>query len=203
MTRTLLLQRHGRTADNAAGRYQGQADTPLDRTGREQARRAAPLLAGLRPDAVVSSDLARASATAREVGDLLGVGVLTDARLREVHMGQWQGRLRSELAGDPRWADTLAALRSGEDPRRGGTGETLAECVVRVGEAVEEHLRGIDEGGTLLVVGHGLSTRALVASRLGLTQSSLGPLGNTRWAQVTIGGSGWVLDAWNVGVEGV
>ena len=37
----LVLVRHGRTDWNAEGRFQGQADPPLDDFGWEQARRAA------------------------------------------------------------------------------------------------------------------------------------------------------------------
>ncbi|MER7168943.1 histidine phosphatase family protein, partial [Micromonospora sp. NPDC000207] len=62
MTR-LIVWRHGNTEWNAAGRVQGQTDVPLNDRGRDQARAAAPLLAALRPDAIVSSDLSRAADT--------------------------------------------------------------------------------------------------------------------------------------------
>ena len=63
MTR-LIIWRHGNTDWNAASRVQGQTDVPLNDLGREQAREAAPLLAALRPDAIVASDLSRAADTA-------------------------------------------------------------------------------------------------------------------------------------------
>ena len=44
-----MLLRHGRTADNASGRIQGQLDTPLDEHGRAQAAAVAPVLAALAP----------------------------------------------------------------------------------------------------------------------------------------------------------
>ncbi|MFD0784697.1 histidine phosphatase family protein, partial [Micromonospora azadirachtae] len=58
MTR-LIVWRHGNTDWNAANRVQGQTDVPLNELGREQARASAPLLAALRPDAIVASDLSR------------------------------------------------------------------------------------------------------------------------------------------------
>ncbi|MFD0823271.1 histidine phosphatase family protein, partial [Micromonospora zhanjiangensis] len=58
MTR-LIVWRHGNTDWNAEGRVQGQTDVPLNDLGHEQAAAAAPLLAALRPDAVVASDLRR------------------------------------------------------------------------------------------------------------------------------------------------
>ncbi len=41
----VVLWRHGQTAWNVEGRFQGQTDIPLDPLGEKQARRAAPMLA--------------------------------------------------------------------------------------------------------------------------------------------------------------
>ena len=60
----LILLRHGESNWNAEGRMQGTADPPLSAAGRAEARELAPLLDGLRPDAVVTSDLRRARQTA-------------------------------------------------------------------------------------------------------------------------------------------
>ena len=49
--RRLVLLRHGRTADNAVGRIQGQLDTPLDEVGLQQADKAAGMLPALVPGA--------------------------------------------------------------------------------------------------------------------------------------------------------
>ena len=60
----LVLWRHGETDFNAAGRIQGHLDTALTETGREQAERAAPVIASFEPQVAVGSDLRRAAATA-------------------------------------------------------------------------------------------------------------------------------------------
>ena len=72
MTR-LIVWRHGNTDWNAANRVQGQTDVPLNELGRDQARAAAPLLAALRPDAIVASDLSRAAETAAALAALTGL----------------------------------------------------------------------------------------------------------------------------------
>ena len=87
-----MLWRHGQTTWNAERRFQGQSDIPLDATGQAQAERAARLLAGLRPDMIVSSDLSRAASTAAPLAQLTGLDVILDKDLRERHGGQWEGR---------------------------------------------------------------------------------------------------------------
>ncbi|MBO0813445.1 MAG: histidine phosphatase family protein, partial [Microlunatus sp.] len=59
----VIVWRHGRTEWNATGRYQGQADIPLDDLGRRQAASAAQVIKELKPTAIFSSDLSRAAET--------------------------------------------------------------------------------------------------------------------------------------------
>src|SRR5689334_6541607 len=93
----LVLWRHGQTEWNMQGRFQGQTDIPLDETGEQQAERAARLLAALRPDAIVSSDLGRALATAAPLARLTGLTVTTDKDLRERHGGAWEGLTNEQI----------------------------------------------------------------------------------------------------------
>jgi len=92
-----VLWRHGQTTWNAERRFQGQSDIPLDATGQAQAQRAARLLAGLRPDMIVSSDLSRAANTAAPLARLTGLDVILDKDLRERHGGQWEGLTDTEI----------------------------------------------------------------------------------------------------------
>jgi len=93
----LVLWRHGQTLWNVEGRFQGQSDIPLDELGEQQAERAARLLAGLGPDAIVSSDLARAMATAAPLARLTGLTITPDKDLRERYGGLWEGLTDTEI----------------------------------------------------------------------------------------------------------
>lgn len=98
MTRVLLI-RHGQSEWNADGRWQGQADPPLTDLGRHQALHAAHNLGAV--DAIVASDLQRASETALIIAEALGVGpVVLEPALRERDAGEWSGLTRAEIERD-------------------------------------------------------------------------------------------------------
>ena len=123
MTR-ILLARHGETDWNRIGRWQGHADPPLNEAGREQAAALAERLAGDGIAAIYSSDLRRASATARTVGKQLGLAVVEDPALREIDVGSWSGLTRAEVAerfpeGFARWLEGEIG-HDGEARERGG-----------------------------------------------------------------------------------
>lgn len=181
-SRRIVLWRHGRTAWNAERRFQGQTDVPLDEVGREQARRAAELLAALGPHRIISSDLSRAHETAQALAARLGIDVKVDARLRETYAGEWQGLTRDEL--EDRFGDALAAWSAGSHIRPGG-GETRVEVAERMVDAISEGLAQTGAGQTLVVATHGGSARAAIGSLLGLPPdhwAALGVLANCAWS---------------------
>ena len=95
----LLLIRHGQTDWNLEGKYTGQADIPLNETGRAQAHDAAELMRRRPVDAIFSSDLVRALETAAIVAGKSesGVNIQTDVRLREINQGVWEGMHFDEI----------------------------------------------------------------------------------------------------------
>ncbi len=189
----VVLLRHGRTAWNAEGRFQGQADPPLDDVGHRQAARAAGAIAALEPDAIVSSDLQRASATAQALGSLTGLDIGYDERLRERGLGHWEGLTRADVA--ELHPDELADWLAGLDVTRRG-GETRAAVAVRVCAAFDD----IADCGLAVVVTHSATAMALTSALLNLSTSVhvLGPLANCHWSELAIEASGWRLRAHNV-----
>lgn len=195
--RRLVLWRHGRTEWNAAKRFQGQIDVPLDDVGRAQAEAAAELLARLRPTHIVSSDLSRARVTAEALAGRTGLAVAVDARLRETNAGEWQGLGRDELLA--RFPDDLAAWGAGSDLRPGG-GERRSEVAARMVAAIEQALLDVPDGGTLVVATHGGAARAAVGQLLGLGMAEwvvFGVLTNCAWTVMTEQSHGWRLEEYN------
>ena len=198
MTR-LIVWRHGNTDWNAVDRVQGQTDTALNDVGREQAAAAAPLLAALRPDAIVASDLRRATDTGAALAALTGLPVRTDARLRERYYGRWQGLTMTDVA--ERFPVEYARWRAGEqDP--GCEVETLDDLGKRVGAALQDAADAIP-GGTVVVATHGGGARQGCGYLLGWAPSvlrALGSLQNCHWTELrhdTV--RGWQLRAHNIG----
>ena len=204
--RRLLLVRHGRTEWNADGRFQGQADVPLDELGREQAEAlarhvtASPHYADV--GTIVSSDLVRAADTARALAEALGLDVAFDARLREIDVGSWSGSRLEQIAAREEAAgaqSVSARIAAGGDPPRGGDGETLAALRARVSAALDDALAGAP-GGTVMIVAHGGVVRTVGAILLGLSDRVSGRLsagGNTGVTEFRLSADGPRLVRWN------
>src|SRR5512132_296053 len=77
---TIHLARHGQTAYNHEGRFQGHLPVPLDATGREQAAALAEVAAGVELVTMVCSPLRRARETADIVAARIGLEPIEDAR---------------------------------------------------------------------------------------------------------------------------
>jgi probable phosphoglycerate mutase len=147
---------------------------------------------------LLTSDLSRAADTAAPLGRALGLPPVVDARLRELHLGEWQGLTGQEAR--ERFPDEHAAWRTGQDVRRGG-GETYREAGERAAACVLEHL---PTAGTLVAVTHGGTARAALGVLLELPQETwvrLSPLGNACWSVLVEGEIGWRLERHSVGVD--
>jgi len=154
----VLLVRHGETDDNAARRFQGRRDTQLNERGREQSRALAERLREENLQALYTSPLQRASATAQIVGDLLGLEAIVDARLMEADAGDWSGRLIADVtAAAP---DDWQRWRCADPTFRFPGGESVAEQAARVQAALADIASGPLPA---LVVTHGGSIRAVGA----------------------------------------
>ena len=131
---TTVLLRHGDTQLSPEHRFCGLRDLPLSANGTRQAKAAAGRLAGGAPiDAVVSSPLLRAVATAAIAAGELGLTAAIDDDLRETSFGDWEGFTLEEV--QQRWPAAAAAWR--RDPEQAPPGgESFADTARRVDRAV-------------------------------------------------------------------
>jgi broad specificity phosphatase PhoE len=163
LERHLFLVRHGETDWNAAGRWQGQTDVPLNERGRAQALAVAARLRAEGVRAIATSDLGRARGTAEIVGEALGLEVaMVDPALRERAYGQWEGLTRGECEArfPEEWARHVTDPRT---PPPGGeyTDALLARIVPAIHRAAERL------ASPAVLVTHGGVMRAFLSAALG------------------------------------
>lgn len=200
--RTLVLLRHGQTDWNLEWRMQGHTDIGLNEVGRVQARAAAPSVAALQPDVIMSSDLIRARDTAARIADLLDMPVSIDKRLRETHLGEWEGLTRDDLVA--RWPERWDEWRSTSAHARPPGGETRFEVAERAAQVVAELDAGTAQDA--LLVAHGGLIVGLTGYLLELPDavwSRLIGVNNCHWVALHRRGGRWSLHAYNAGLEGM
>jgi broad specificity phosphatase PhoE len=151
----LYLVRHGETEWSRARRHTGRTDLPLSPVGEAEAKALGRHLDGLAVDRVLSSPMARATATARLAG--FGDRVEVTDALLELDYGEYEGRTTPEIRADrPDW-----------DLFRDGCpgGETVEDAAGRARPLLAELTAA---GGRTLLFSHGHQLRVLTACYLGL-----------------------------------
>jgi glucosyl-3-phosphoglycerate phosphatase len=216
-TRRVVMLRHGQTDFNLGSRMQGQLDTDLTELGRAQAVGAAEALAKRQPLLIVSSDLRRAYDTATALGERTGLAVRVDNRLRETHLGDWQGMTHAQI--DAAAPGARLAWRENANWAPHG-GESRVDVAARSLSLIAELVRGEAEWGAVdeparpvVLVTHGGLIAALTAALLSLPVANwpaLGGMGNASWTQLSghsgsdaddLEGIQWRLDVWNASAQ--
>ncbi len=184
---TLVLIRHGQTDWNVEGRWQGQADPPLNELGREEARRVARELRQFEFATLYSSDLRRALETAQIIAVRIGAPVIPEPRLREIHLGKWQEMLSTDIAAQypdefRRWHDSSLAARP-------PGGEDIPSLAARVLQAIHEIIMR-HPGRRVGIVAHELPIAVIVCRARGLDlrhlRDAIPPTG--AWQEVMVTG---------------
>jgi probable phosphoglycerate mutase len=152
--------RHGETDYNAKGLSQGAIDIALNQTGRDQARRAAPVLAGRGITAIFASPMLRTRETTDIVNETLRLQVISEPDLREVVFGGMEGKPLMP------W---FAEWMEGRSTPAGA--ESFAELLVRAERAMR---RVLQHPGPVLIVAHGGIFRG-IRDLLGLPREGLTP----------------------------
>lgn len=152
------LVRHGETDWNLQGRYQGQADPPLNAHGVFQARQIGDQFRHEGITAIYSSDLQRALHTAQVIAERLQLPVICDKRLREISLGEWEGMLTEEIIAryPQEWQRRQNDPLNAHAPR----GESLSQVAERVRAAAEEIAQEYPSS-SVMIVSHGMALAVL------------------------------------------
>jgi broad specificity phosphatase PhoE len=189
----VYLARHGQTAYNLEGRFQGQLPVPLDDTGRSQAAELAERAAERGFKALWCSTLLRAQETAEIVAARIGLESKEDARLMETDAGDWTDRPFGDVQAEA--PELFAKFIAGDPSFAFPGGESFAQQEVRVGAALDDVERGPLPA---LVVCHGMVIRAALSGRTGhwlpngqrVPNGALVPLDPEELARTDFGGEG-------------
>ncbi|MEW5966415.1 MAG: histidine phosphatase family protein [Pseudomonadota bacterium] len=193
-TRVCII-RHGETDWNVQKRIQGHTDIPLNDTGRAQALAMAFNAAHQRFQAIYSSDLVRATATAEALAQREDQTVKPLLQLRERHFGLFQGLTVAEAA--LRHPEAHARYLARDPDYDFETGESLAAFADRVADGIAwlvrhhsgQTIAAVSHSGVLDIVYRRATGRTLTAPRdFKIPNCAL------NWFRFD--GRGWHLEAW-------
>ncbi len=160
----LVLMRHAHTDWNGPpARVQGQRDPGLSDAGRIAAKEMGRTLA--RPDRVIRSPARRCRETVDALFGNRPPPVTEDARLWEISLGSFEGRLAADIAREE--PEAWRAWKERPSTARPGGGEMLDELARRVFAALGETLDRMEASEEVLVVTHGVPLRLITCMRDG------------------------------------
>lgn len=165
----LYLVRHGETDWNREKRFQASTDVPLNKTGLAQAQalRAEFARRGVSFGAARCSPLSRAVETARILLEGSGIEAQVEPAFIELSMGDFEGRLESDLRSElgQAFEEWRAAHYTIPAP---GQSESIISGAERVRGALDS-LRALAIAGDVLVVAHQAVNMAMKVALTGLT----------------------------------
>ncbi|WP_431270363.1 histidine phosphatase family protein [Dankookia sp. P2] len=136
----------------------------LDEAGRGQAARLGTALATHRPNALFTSPMSRARATAIAIETASGLAARPCDALNEIDFGEWTGASFADLAGDPAWSRWNSQRSEARPP--GGEPMYLAQARVVAGI---QRMRAALPDGKVVAVSHADIIKAALLWCLGLT----------------------------------
>ncbi|HEX7150120.1 MAG TPA: histidine phosphatase family protein [Thermoanaerobaculia bacterium] len=193
MSDRFLLVRHGETVHNVAGIAQGWNDSALSEKGQQQVRALARRLSGHRADALYSSPLGRALATAQAIADATGLEIRTLDGLREMNYGRWENKSFLDVRREDadiyhRWiADADCPCPEGESHT--GLSQRLQSAFEQIASEAKHPI----------IVTHGTALRVAATTLLGLPA-----MASRHFAQHNAAlnifvrrAERWILELWN------
>lgn len=194
MTR-LIISRHGETEWNVQGRYQGNLDSPLTSAGIAQSQALAKRLSSVQFTALYCSDLLRARHTADFIAHRTGHTIQVDARLRERHLGVFEGLTKAEVG--QRHPEAYQKYKEGRADEAPSGGESIRQSTDRFSNVLNEiALR--HAGEQIVVIAHGSVLSYFLRKIIGAPLD--GPRRvkrfNGSWNVFILEDENWFLETW-------
>lgn len=162
MVQTIIyLIRHGQTEWNLETRMQGHKDSPLTKFGMTQAQRLHDRLTNEKIDLIYCSASKRAYDTANAIIGNRNISIHTTKKLREIHMGKWEGMKQIDIitkypkAWIDFWNNPLIYIPTGE-------GESYQELKDRVIPKIEEIINS-NQGKKIIIVTHRITLKVIMS----------------------------------------
>jgi 2,3-bisphosphoglycerate-dependent phosphoglycerate mutase len=189
-----ILARHGETEWNTRGVMQGHLDSPLTRTGVEQAHILGRRIARIQPAHIYASDLGRAHETAKIIAQYYPKPIALEPGLREKNVGVFQGYDWPTIKAA--FADIYGEFAQADPDYVIPDGESYNQFMHRVTTTLAQ-IAARHPGEQILIVSHGGMVSALLRHILGIPLSAPRRyrLKNTSITRITLDHDGqWFLD---------
>ncbi len=166
----LHLLRHGQVEGYQEKRYNGQGDVRLTDLGRQQSAAFAGRFQYHKLSAIYSSDLYRCRVAADQIALLQNLAPLYREDLRELHIGDWEGRTWEQLQQEypELWQARLNDIVNVAPPG----GESMLQMAERIRPAVKEIINA-HVGGEIVLVAHGGVNRVILLDAIGASLERL------------------------------
>lgn len=156
----IYLVRHGATAWNKMGIWQGQRDVELDEEGISQAKATAERFKNMKIDAMYTSILQRAIKTAEIINQYHNLQIKKDPDLNECNIGNWDGKKLEEILLNYKeeleyWHKDIWAVVEGVE----ALGDVQRRAVRAIKRITKEH--NLED--KIVVVAHGLTIRTIIS----------------------------------------
>lgn len=155
----IYLTRHGETEWNQVRKMQGQLDSPLTTLGLEQAQWLKKRLIGKEFTYIYSSPTGRAFRTAEIINKTLKTQLVTDPRLQEIYLGDWQGQLIEDV--EKRFPSEHDSFWHHPHEFKIDGAENFTDVRSRGGEFYEDLIKN-HGSGKILVVAHAIILKGIL-----------------------------------------
>jgi broad specificity phosphatase PhoE len=165
----IILVRHGETAWNKEGKFQGRLDIELNDVGKKQAKKLAEALRDVHIDYFYSSPLKRSLETARSIAEWHSKEVVPADEFNEISHGSWEGMHLDEVINTH--GELYETWLNNPHEAKMPGGEDLGDIRERAVRKLTEILALTPDGTTVLIAAHDATNKVILCYALGLDNS--------------------------------